>query len=857
MKQYTYQTGQMIYRILLQDGYDCEEYKVLLQNSTRNNINGVGLLFTGISEVSDIDCDQAFALDMERLCGVIFPLRMVRVCGWLNEQLGAGALLEFCVRLLLDAGRGLLIPAESATAQSERKPDDNVKVSADEMAHTYAYLMRYHLQTLHKRGKTDAVFGELCVFLQGKSLLELFQQYMHFFVSNVQEYERIAGYTAPFVILRGDDTCGGVLQQFADDLTEALAAQDQAVIEIGAEDTDYDALQGAVCKGVVGFQAAALEIDFFRKLHGPKFQFWFDNPLRFTGILRNLPEDHYVLCQDADHAELIRTYYHTPNAIQFPPGGMDPAEADMSYKASGRPYDVLFMGRYFPDAVEELTREQKSFYDYMVTHSELTFEQGLMEWDPAMPKAADEAFVARMQELKPACRTVIGYFRNKVLSTLLDAGVTVQVYGEEWKILQGRNPVYADRLIIHPEVSMAESAMEFQKAKIGLNVMSWYKAGMTERIANIMLSGAVCLSDETTYLQEHTTDGEDIVLYSLQTLDRLPRKVFSLLRDDEKRETIAQKGFEKARAEFSWSARAKQLIRLSESLLQKTDTLRIFVATHVPFDPPQEPIYVPLQVGRSGKPDLGYLGDHTGENISDLNFLYGELTGLYWIWQNVRDVDYVGLCHYRRYFIDETMQAMNQDTYLAYLREYDAIVPKHMQCEGGCTYRQQFGQAHNLHDLEAVGRALSRLYPEYEEAFEKAMNGTVFYYGNLVVTSRKILSAYAEWLFTIFVEAGEEIDVSGYDNYHKRVYGFLSEQMFYVFAMANRLKLREVSVGVSAEKAETKELKEMLRKLIAEDQIKEAKALLEQSLKARPDLLLPGSDVHHELRDLYDRICCS
>lgn len=285
---------------------------------------------------------------------------------------------------------------------------------------------------------------------------------------------------------------------------------------------------------------------------------------------------------------------------------------------------------------------------------------------------------------------------------------------------------------------------------------------------------------------------------------------------------------------------------------QSPKTLAVFVATHVAFQPPKSPVYIPLHVGRAGKEDFGYLGDNIGENISDLNCLYGELTGLYWIWQNIRDIDYVGLCHYRRYFLSASGREMQREDYLKLLARYDVIVSAHIECRG--SYRAHYGRAHNIQDLQAVERALHKLYPEYADSFQKAMEGTVFYSGNLFVTSLSLLKGYAQWLFSIFAEASAEIDVSSYDNYHRRVYGFLSEQMMYVYMMKNGLTYCEVPVEISEEKAETRQLKEKLGRLLQERKLHEARALFEAVLKERPDVMLAGSDIYEELRALYQII---
>lgn len=63
---------------------------------------------------------------------------------------------------------------------------------------------------------------------------------------------------------------------------------------------------------------------------------------------------------------------------------------------------------------------------------------------------------------------------------------------------------------------------------------------------------------------------------------------------------------------------------------EKKKTVQIIIAAHKPYRMPDDPLYLPLQVGAEGKESIGYQWDDEGDNISALNPYFCELTGLYW-----------------------------------------------------------------------------------------------------------------------------------------------------------------------------------------------------------------------------------
>jgi hypothetical protein len=230
--------------------------------------------------------------------------------------------------------------------------------------------------------------------------------------------------------------------------------------------------------------------------------------------------------------------------------------------------------------------------------------------------------------------------------------------------------------------------------------------------------------------------------------------------------------------------------------------IKILVATHKKYQMPKESMYIPLHVGKKEKGELGYQGDNTGDNISVKNTNYCELTGLYWAWKNL-NCDYIGLCHYRRYFTNKSLieiyknKANKFDMILTesevsnLLDSYDVILPKKRNYYIE-TIKSHYEHAHNIKDLEETRKIISSKYPNYLNNFDEVMNGKKLYLYNMFIMSKENFNKYCEWLFNILFELEKKIDISNYDEYQKRVFGFLSERLFNVWLLNNPQRIKEL-----------------------------------------------------------------
>lgn len=236
--------------------------------------------------------------------------------------------------------------------------------------------------------------------------------------------------------------------------------------------------------------------------------------------------------------------------------------------------------------------------------------------------------------------------------------------------------------------------------------------------------------------------------------------------------------------------------------------MKIFVCCHKEDFAYSLPPYVPIQVGKavSGK-DLGMTGDNTGDNISSKNSSYCELTALYWMWKNCPDVAYTGLCHYRRYFVKKSFNygtiyfapdlkgyhLLNEADIESDLKTHDMILPNLLVLD--TSIKNEYCIIHSHLDYEQLKLAVEKTSPDYLDDFVHVMEHTNKHTPfNMFICRKELMDNYCEWLFPVLAEVEKHVDISRYDAYQRRIFGFMAERMLAVFCAHNHLKVKHYPV---------------------------------------------------------------
>ena len=160
------------------------------------------------------------------------------------------------------------------------------------------------------------------------------------------------------------------------------------------------------------------------------------------------------------------------------------------------------------------------------------------------------------------------------------------------------------------------------------------------------------------------------------------------------------------------------------------------------------------------------------------------------------------MVHYRRYFtIKEIRNIELKKKQILSLKEWKRLLSKYPVIVSDKrkyyieTNRSHYNHAHPGIGLDETERIIQEYYPEYSEAFTLVMDRTWAHMFNMFVMRRDLFQEYCQWLFGILFELEERLDISAFDAYNKRVFGFVSERLLDVWLEKNQISYYEQNVS--------------------------------------------------------------
>lgn len=245
--------------------------------------------------------------------------------------------------------------------------------------------------------------------------------------------------------------------------------------------------------------------------------------------------------------------------------------------------------------------------------------------------------------------------------------------------------------------------------------------------------------------------------------------------------------------------------------MKKTSNkIKVFVGYHNDSEVLRNKIVTPIFLGSAlSETDISIQRDDAGENISKKNKMYNEITGLYWMWKNTSDCDYVGFFHYRRHLIlrDDPNHIPNEwglvdiDAHdynvmknlglderniRKLTNKYDIILGEKWDVRNGgqnSMYEHYSNWSSVLHrkDLDEALSLVKEYYPEYESEIENSMHSPYGYFTNIFIMKKYIFDKYCEWLFPLLFELEKRVDFKEYNIQEYRFIGYISEWLFTIY----------------------------------------------------------------------------
>lgn len=246
--------------------------------------------------------------------------------------------------------------------------------------------------------------------------------------------------------------------------------------------------------------------------------------------------------------------------------------------------------------------------------------------------------------------------------------------------------------------------------------------------------------------------------------------------------------------------------------------------------------YLPVQAGKALHPDLdlGYQNDNEGDNISSRNASWNELTVLYWGWKNLKDVKYLGLNHYRRYF-----KGVTEENIDSLMQGYDMIAVK--QSEYMLSNHERPANLINVttcEDYYIFADTFLSIHPEFKKEFIKYFyNSRDSYPFQMFIATKELYDKYCEFMFPVLFEVEKVMKPHGYSRQNRAI-GYMGEWFLGLFITCYHLKVNAIPIDNFS--SAPLSLAHRIRHFIAQSVRRNLTKLLDLTYKVPSDIKVPG-----------------
>ena len=264
-------------------------------------------------------------------------------------------------------------------------------------------------------------------------------------------------------------------------------------------------------------------------------------------------------------------------------------------------------------------------------------------------------------------------------------------------------------------------------------------------------------------------------------------------------------------------------------------SIEIFIACHKQSEIPCNKIFKPIHVGskNSNIKLQGLLRDDEGDNISEKNFSYCELTAQYWAWKHSQ-ADYIGLCHYRRYLYlsenkfknftsdfrkqlyaftlspltEKKYGLLDEENFINVIESNDIIVPIAQDLSKVYTPRGRQNSVYkhwiahdqyliNKNDLINMLNIVKEYYPNIYKVMIEYLNDKYFYGFNTFIMTRELFYEMCNFEFDVLEKLEKTVNITKYNQQMSRIFGFMGEILsstFFIYKkrVYDNIKLKEV-----------------------------------------------------------------